>query len=305
MTKKKILLVVAIVIAIICIAPIRYVTGYRTYGISLPWFNVPDAFSSHNKNIDALIWNYSDSYVNHSVVYDEITGLPLEQLTFERSFKLFNRITIWKSDRLCAYDDGEIIDWNDFVNSGPSREKNNSPEVELKADELVFEVNTGKKDVTVEAFPLSGSKIRSARLVNPQTDEEIQMQANSDGSYEAVTVINTDISFDQNRLAQDMILRVYADLEENECESEIKIRISSKETFNMNYVDCHYFSLINSAAYVNGSNEERKDSIDKLMSGLKEQGYLEYYVINEDLGTLSFEATGSGIPKQVSYIKTR
>ena len=232
MTKKRILLVVAVVIAIICIAPIRYVEGYRTYGISLPWFNVPDAFSSHNKNIDALIWNYSDSYINGTLVYDE---------------------------------------------------------------------STGKKDVTVEAFPLSGSKIKSARLVNPQTGEEIQMQSNSNGAYEAVTVIDTDISFDQNRLASDIVLKVYADLEENECAAEIKIRISSKETFNMNYVDCHYFSLINSAAYVNASNEERIDNIDKLMLGLKEQGYLEYYEMNEDLGTLSYEATGSEIPKQVSF----
>ena len=301
MTKKRILLVVVIVIIFICIVPIRYVDGYHTYGISLPWFNVPDAFSSHNKNIDALIWNYSDSYINGTLDYDESTGLSLEQLTFERSFKLFNRITIWKSDRLCAYDNGKLIDWNDFVINGAASADKNSPKFELKADELVFEANTGKKDVTVEAFPLSGSKIKSARLVNPQTGEEIQMQSNSNGAYEAVTVIDTDISFDQNRLASDIVLEVYADLEENECAAEIKIRISSKETFNMNYVDCHYFSLINSAAYVNASNEERIDNIDKLMLGLKEQGYLEYYEMNEDLGTLSYEATGSEIPKQVSF----
>ena len=85
-------------------------------------------------------------------------------MTFERSFKLFNRITIWKSDRLCAYDNGKLIDWNDFVINGAASADKNSPKFELKADELVFEANTGKKDVTVEdlgtlSYEATGSEI--------------------------------------------------------------------------------------------------------------------------------------------------
>ncbi len=301
MKKNKIIVVAIILLFIICIIPIRFVDGYQTQGIVLPWFNIPGPFSSHNKSVDAIIWNYSDSYIKRNVVYDENTGSSLEQLTFVKSIKLFNYITVWRSERLCVYVDGELLDWNSYVNNSSTNENTDFPKVELKVNELVFEKDIGKKDVIVEATPLYGATIKSARLMNPQTGEEIQMQANNDGSYEAVTVVDTDISFDQNRLAEDVILKVYADLEDSECETEIKIRISAKEIYMINFVECHYYSYINSSAYMTDSSEERKNEIDKLMSSLQEQGYLEYYEINEDHGTLSYEVTDSGIPKQVQY----
>ena len=305
MKKKKILVAAIILLFIICIIPIRFVDGYQTRGIVLPWFSIPGSFSSHNKSVDAVIWNYSDSCIKGDVVYDENTGSPLEQLAFERSIKLFNCITVWKSEKVYAYVDGELLDWNSYVNNSSVSENTDLPKVELTVNELVFEKDTGKKDVIVEAIPLYGAVIKSARLMNPQTGEEIQMQANNYGSYEAAIAVNTDISFDPNRLAEDIVLKVYADLDDAECETEIKIRISSKENYMINYVECHYYSYINSSAYMTDSNEERKNKIDQLMSSLKEQGYLEYYEINEDHDTLSYEVTDSGIAMQVSYIRSK
>lgn len=300
MKKKNILLIVLFLLFFICVIPIRHVLGYQTHGISLPWFSIPNAFSSHDTYVDALIWNYSDSYISGSVVINENTGISSEQLMFARSIKLFNCITVWKSERLCIYDNGKLIDLCNYDN-GSIVENNNLPSIELKANELVFEKNSGKKSITVEAIPLYGAKIKSARLLNSQTGEEIQMHSISDDSFEAITVVNTDIAFDQNRLAKDIVLKVYAVLEENEYEAEIKIRISAKENYMMNYVECHYYSYINSSSFISDSNEERKDKIDKLMCSLKEQGFLEYYEINDEFGTLSYEVMGSGISKQVHY----
>ena len=290
---KKSITAVLVILLLMCFVPVRFTERSRSQGIRLPWFSFADGISD-NKRIDAAVWNYSDLVIRHETEHYDPADIDLEKLTLERSVSLFNRFTIWRSSRYCGYDEAEFVDWDVYEKKiRKIFESEPEPCVELSASELVFEQNKGMQNITVAATPLSGADIKSVKLVNTQSGEEVLMLDKGDGSYVAETVVNTDIVFDTNKLAKSFELKAYADLNGTESWTSLEIKISSPQNYCQDYISGHIFSYIQTASFRLDRDAERKNKLEGIMSRLTDEGYIESYVFNEESGTVSYKISGA------------